>query len=239
MFCVKEEQKRDDEKVAMYNLRKLSPHHDLTMIFCAMKGWMSEHPEATLQDLEKALREEDLDIYLIANTKHNDTTHKTVNFTKPWLPSKYMLIASCRPRASAMKELLTYHSSYEDNFNLLNDCGGMVSVKECISEEEFKKQNEEKKIKSPDQMDIYDKLTHNRIKIGSVSNRTPKEVLEDDIKKVESAGLKVEQKMVGMAPNGGGPILGYFTEAGLISGIGVHIYTDDSGEQMARFLKIT
>ena len=238
MFCVKEEQKTSSEKVAMYNLKKLSPHHDLTMIFCAMKGWMSENPEASLQDLEKALRQEDLDIYLIANNKHTSNSHQLVNFTKPWLPAKYMLVASCRPKDDAMRELLTYHRSYEDNFNLLNDCGGMVSIKETITEEEFNKQIEEKRNKSLDQIDIYDKLTHNRIKVGSVSNRTPKEVLEDDIKKVEKTGMKVEQKMVGMGP-GGGPILGYFTEAGLISGIGVHIYHNESGEQMARFIKIT
>ena len=72
----------------------------------ALIGWFKENPDKTTQDLEKILRVEKLDIYLIAKKEEKPDHFKYAPFHDFSKDVEYMLIISCRKKRRCFKRSL-------------------------------------------------------------------------------------------------------------------------------------
>jgi len=235
MMSVRQIEKAENEKVAMYNLRQLSPHYNLNLNINAIYGWFRENPDKDLQDLERELRAEELDIYLIVNQNFKDDSFKLVNFTKASEPADYLLIVSCRSKEAALEELKEHHESYEANFELLNKSGSLME-KNTPTGPNFEDECYQNFLKKPiNERTIYDILKYNTSKIELVL-RELEDIFALDVKRAEDDGLEVEHKLVGMEPTGG-PIMAAFYQDKLISKIGFTIYYEND-EKKIKFIEL-
>lgn len=83
---------------------------------------------ATLQTIEKRLRDERVPVWLIA--REHDPPRGSAQSLKPWAentPAKYHLFMSRRPHDLALMEVLMESASYEVNFEKLADCGILMA----------------------------------------------------------------------------------------------------------------
>ena len=216
MFSLKFNKVEDEQPVAWENIKKLSKLHNLQLTICAVTGWFNENPGKTNTDLEKKLREEDLDIYLIASPDippeldckmQNDMT-KT---------GKYMLIYSCRPKEQALKEVLTYAGSYEENFSRLNEAGILMAKGSDINSKK------DKPTKPYEEQDIYQKLQYNTalIEVEMITEEQYEDKLKFDLDNAKTKTEKEpEMKLIGMAKDGSG-VYAYYIGNQLVSNIGI------------------
>lgn len=226
-------EKGEYEKVAMYNLRELSPHHNLSLNLNTIYGWFRENPDKELQDLEKELRAEDLDIYLIVNKNFSNERFKIVNMKNVSEPADYLLVVSCRIKEEALKELHEHHDSYEDNFALLNKAGSLMEKTTIVGpnfEEETYQTFSDKPIA---ERTAYDILKYNISKIKVVIKEFD-DIFALDVKRAEDAGLEVEHKLIGLDPTGG-PIMGAFYQNKLVSKIGFTVYYENDEKKIKFF----
>jgi hypothetical protein len=128
----KPEEDESPDDIAMYNM-KISDKYKNLQAFCqSTVSWLKNDPSRNYQDLEILLRHMELDTHLIARPKK--LLDSNTNFVLT-IPNKindsnvydYVLWISCKPRLEAINELLSYHTSYEENFECLKNTGCLVN----------------------------------------------------------------------------------------------------------------
>lgn len=110
--------------VAWHNIKQADKHLNLKVFTSAAMGWLkANNGTKNYQDLEKELRERNLETHLIAAKPPailpiGCALMLPHDASGPVAPRKWLYEAwfSCRPRAYALQELLTHNQSYEDNF---------------------------------------------------------------------------------------------------------------------------
>jgi hypothetical protein len=134
---VKPEENETPDDICIYNL-KISDQYKNLQSFCqASLAWLKNDPMRNYQDLEKLLRELDLDTHLIAKQIENLSNLPDSSNYKLCIPNRevqptdleYVLLFSCRAKSDALKELGLFHTSYEDNFEYLSKTGCYVDSK--------------------------------------------------------------------------------------------------------------
>jgi hypothetical protein len=139
---LKPEENESIDEIAIYNI-KLSDKFKNLQSFCqASLAWLKNDSKRNYQDLEKLLRELNLDTHLIA--KQLDTYKDSDKF-KLCIPNretqpedlKYVLLVSCRSKSDALKELGLHQTSYEENFTCLNKTGCFVDINIASNNESF------------------------------------------------------------------------------------------------------
>jgi len=124
-------------ETAEHNLKVADSVFHLPLFCVAARGWINAHDgKKNFQDLEKFLRSSNLNTHIIA---HPPTTLKDVKFVRcDFITGKdltnavevpYEVWFSCRPKIFAMQELLSFHSSYDENFANLEKSGWLISTK--------------------------------------------------------------------------------------------------------------
>ncbi len=129
---IKPTENESPDDIAIHNIVQSDKFKNLPAFCQSTVGWLRNDPNRNYQDLELLLRHLDLDTHLIAQPKE---TINIENF-KITIPSKtndtdsydYVLWTSCKPREEAIKELLTYHTSYEENFECLSRTGCLTNI---------------------------------------------------------------------------------------------------------------
>lgn len=129
---IKPNENESPDDIAIHNIVISDKFKNLPAFCQSTVGWLKNDPNRNYQDLELLLRHMNLDTHLIAQPKE---TINIQNF-KLSIPSKindtssydYVLWTSCKPKEDALKELLTYHTSYEENFECLNNTGCLTNI---------------------------------------------------------------------------------------------------------------
>lgn len=145
--CRTDDIKEDDDKldIIWQNLLVSDRIHNLQLFSSAAFAWLLYYCERTetgyinaknYQDLEKELRDKNMNTYLIANERELHDERQC--FGLPLIEGhtrnkKYECLFSCRPPPYAMRELLQYQKSYEENFEKLRDCGSIFVNEENLN----------------------------------------------------------------------------------------------------------
>lgn len=121
------------DDICKYNMILSDNYKNLQAFSQSSLAWLKNDSTRNYQDLEKLLRELNLDTHLIARPLDNNILN---DISKLFIPNRteqpenleYMLLVSCRNKEEALKELSLYHLSYDENFECLDKTG-------CLSTE--------------------------------------------------------------------------------------------------------
>lgn len=146
------EQTETKDEVAQYNIKICDKYKKTDYLELSCISWLKNDSKRNYQDLEKLLRFMNLDSYVIAQTISNipqgleiskpnkssninnfDSSIKSDNYTQ--LKLEYVAKIICMGKEDSMKELLKYHTSYEENFECLKKTGCVLAIKKEEEEE--------------------------------------------------------------------------------------------------------
>lgn len=106
-------------------------------------SWLKIDSTRDYQDLEQLFRYLDLDSHVIAQPIKEIPDNLEINYpngnTSPE-PFEYVVKISCRPKEDSLKELLSIHPSYEENFDNLRKTGCLMIKK---TDNDVEKENKE------------------------------------------------------------------------------------------------
>lgn len=112
------------DEILWKNLNIAIACNNMGMVFNAMTAWLKYNKALGYKGLEKRLRKEKVDAYILAKP----TTPKDrleMKFVDQYTLAEldYQLIVLMKPEKESMAEILTHHKSYEDNFNNISNAG--------------------------------------------------------------------------------------------------------------------
>lgn len=120
LILVDPDSKESPTDIALHNLKIGDSKLHLALFANASAGWIKADRRRTMQDLEKLCRSHNFNTHVIAKK----TSDKLISWSeKTEVKLEYEAWFSCRPQESALKELLTFHNSYKENFEALEKTG--------------------------------------------------------------------------------------------------------------------
>lgn len=209
----------DPEEVCWNNLKKADHMLNQKFMMMSVVGWFRLHPDKNYQDLEKEFRKRDMDTHIVAReVKLKEGIRLSILGKHDKREYKYEGMLSCRPKEYALKELLTFHDTYEENFDMLPQTGILMTNNENIdllrpvSEEEIA--NADK-----DEIDKSDLIQYNKTIIDYV-DMTVEEFLNEETERIISK-YNVEPTRTVVGINGMGmPIYGFVLDDTIVSSYG-------------------
>lgn len=209
----------DPEEVVWNNLKKADHMLNQKFMLMTIVGWFRLHPDKNYQDLELEFRKRDMDTHIIAR-KINLKPGVRLSILGKHDKNKYKYegMMSCRPKEYAMKEVLSYYDTYEDNFDRLPKTGILMTNNENI---DLLRGITEEDIESADQ-DPIDKsglLQYNKVLIN-YEDMTVDEFLKEETERIMNKyGIEPTKTIVGI--NGMGlPIYGFVLGEAIVSSYG-------------------
>ena len=113
---------RDD--IIWKNLNIAVACNNMGIVFNAMTAWLKYNKNLGYKGLEKQFRKEKIDAYILAKpttVKDRQDMRFVDQYTLREL--NYQLIVIMKSDKEALKEILTHHDTYEDNFNNIPNAG--------------------------------------------------------------------------------------------------------------------
>ena len=86
-------------EISIHNLSKADKYLNLKFMIASSIGWLKANPDLNIRNLEEKFREKNFNTHIIM-------AHDSIVF-------------SCKPKDKALNELLSYWTTYNDNFNAL------------------------------------------------------------------------------------------------------------------------
>jgi len=234
----------NSKKVAWNNLKEVVKTDNMNLIISAIEGWFKENRGKKNTDLEKKLREEKINLYLLVN-KTIPSEYLTVsNFTEKFKPCLYMLEYICNTNKYTQNKIKEYADNYEENFKNLDQAGTLYR-KDQLKIKKIKFKN-----KPYEQQNLFEKLQNNEIiiKIKIIERSKYQDILTKDLenfnkkyrvfnKKYKKYAKKEQPKIISFAPDGS-PIFGLFFENNLISKIGIMIGYNKRKKQIISYVSL-
>jgi hypothetical protein len=109
--------------ICVDNMKFADQHLILNLFAASAQAWLACNPTANLCDLEKFLRNNNMNSHLIAVPRPKYDPFQLGLRNRGDGAYEYRCLFSCRPPPEAMEELLTHSSSYEENFEKLKKTG--------------------------------------------------------------------------------------------------------------------
>ncbi len=130
---IKPNQEETPDEVSIYNMTLSDKFKNLQSFCQSSLAWLKNDSNRNYQDLEKLLRELNLDTHLIAKKFKLEDYPDSSNY-KLCIPNRveqpsyleFVLLVSCRSKADALKELNLHSSSYDENYTNLLKTGCFV-----------------------------------------------------------------------------------------------------------------
>jgi hypothetical protein len=154
--------------IIINNIKEISKIKNFFFLSSACMGWLRFNKEKNLQDLEQILKDNNINVYLIALENIQDNQKASLPYNDEKL--KYQCQVSCFNKDEATVEILKYSDSYLDNFEKLKFTGFIISENETF-EEIFKK--------TENMDELQFKLMHNKVKINLIDIDPQKELQKD------------------------------------------------------------
>jgi hypothetical protein len=227
----------DKTEVAFHNMKAGDALHDLRIFIGGQVGYFKANPGATYQDLELELRKRGFDTHLIARLPANYPMN--YKLFMPWIANdrmvyKYEAITSCRPRESAVKELLESWKSYEENFQALK-ISGTIGVKDA---------NEPISVPPGDTLDMIkdsdpdQQMQNNLVKIKATFI-TAEQFMDRAAEKIKlEHGVEPELVLYAMGSQGE-PIMALASGGKIMSNVGMITSHGVLGERATRLIDLT
>lgn len=238
VILVAPESKETANDVALHNLTQSDPKRNLELFTAASFGWFAANKNKTYQDLERVCRELKLDTHIIARPVDPEKVklslrNNFVNQEKLMHQSWF----SCRNAQEARKELLTYHKSYEDNFQALKTTGDWVVEESQLSQIPLRQDLKEgENVKPIQSQTFYQRVCQNEGKLVYVP-LTLEDVRQDIMSQYE--GKEPDLKLMGISSrHHGGTILGFHIQERCVHPIGVCIYYDGDHQQVRELVNL-
>ncbi len=129
---IKPNEGESPDDIAIYNLKICDKYKNLQAFCQSTVSWLKNDPSRDYQDLELLLRHLELDTHLIARPKESMESNENFvlsipNRTNDTNVYDYILWVSCKSKDKAIEELLTFHNSYEENFECLSRTGCLIN----------------------------------------------------------------------------------------------------------------
>jgi hypothetical protein len=221
MFKVsyKEVTDEDPEDVVWNNMKKADHMLNQKFMLMTIVGWFRLHPDKNYQDLELEFRKRDMDTHIIAReVKLKPTVRLSILGKHDKREYKYEGMLSCRPKEYAMKEVLSFYDTYEENFDRLPETGILMTTNENI---DLLREVTEEDLAcvEHDDIDKSNLIQYNKVMINYV-NMTVDEFLKEETERImERYGIEPTKTIVGI--NGMGlPIYGFVLGDTIVSSYG-------------------
>ena len=142
---IKPEESESKDDISEFNIKESFKYKKNDYLEMSCLSWLKIDSKRDYQDLEMLLRKLNLDCYIIAQTittipeglEINYPNEKEINE-----PLNYIAKILCKPLDEVLKEILSYHSScdenmaYETNFEYLKKTGCLMTIKKEIDSNE-------------------------------------------------------------------------------------------------------
>ena len=118
------------DDISIHNIKMSDKYKKADFLEMSCIGWLKIDSKRDYQDLEQLLRYLDLDSHIIAQPVKNIPDNLEINYPNGNIitePLEYIAKLSCRSKEEAIKELMIYHSSYEENFECLKNAGCLMA----------------------------------------------------------------------------------------------------------------
>ena len=220
-----------DEQICLHNFRVTDQYHHLQYFISTSQAWLKMNPTKNYQDLEKFLRQQDMNTHLYAKElpktpgiklglfKENDNTEYI-----------YECVYSCRPKKYALEEVLSHWPTYDANFDQLKYAGVIM----CEDTENIGLTNIVKF--DNDEIESGKLIAENKKKIN-ISAISAEQFLKDVNKLCkEKFNKPAEEKVMALANEGF--IFGLFIDDKLVSNVGYHVGHNEKGEKIMQLLDL-
>jgi hypothetical protein len=130
------------DDIAKYNIKICDKYKKADYMELSCISWLKIDSTRDYQNLEQLLRELDLDSYVIAQQISHVPIGLEINYpneNKIIEPLEYIAKITCRTKEDSLKELLMYHTTYEENYEYLKKTGCLVEKKKEKNKEEEEK----------------------------------------------------------------------------------------------------
>jgi hypothetical protein len=138
---IEPESNETKEDIVLHNIKISDEYKNTETLIYSFMGWFKSDDNRTFQDLEKLLRDNDLDTHLIAKridvqdipegTKITIPNNNPLNEEHGFFHN--ILLTSCRPKQEAIEEMLRYHKNYESNFEELKRTGSIFKTSDLLT----------------------------------------------------------------------------------------------------------
>lgn len=124
------------DSVILNNLKIADKMLNLQLFSTVAFGWLKTRPGSSFQDLEKFLRENKLNTFIIAASPQSRYSFKNaIKHPDGASECKFEVVFSCRPPPFAFQELLEHSHTYEENFDKLKYAGSIFIDRDKSQEE--------------------------------------------------------------------------------------------------------
>lgn len=121
------------EDIAQYNIKISDQYKKADYLEISCISWLKIDSSRNYQDLEQMLRNLKTNSYIIAQPITTIPTGLEINYPNENISTEkleYVAKVSSKPYDDSLKELLEFHSSYEENFKCLKKTGCLMAVKQ-------------------------------------------------------------------------------------------------------------
>ena len=137
-FDCEENETKDD--VALYNIKISDEYKNSETLIYSFMGWLKNDDTRDFQDVEKLLRDNNLDTHLIAKKFDLENVPEGAKIT---IPNKHIknktdnyfnsiVMISCRPKEESLEEVIRYADTYDINFSRLSKTGSIFKTDELL-----------------------------------------------------------------------------------------------------------
>lgn len=132
------------DDIAISNIKICDKYKKADYLELSSISWLKIDSKRNYQDLEQLFRHLDLDSYVIAQLVENIPQGLRIGSPNESILSEntnkneliYIAKITCAGKDDSMKELLKYHTSWEENYECLEKTGCLTTLKQEISKEE-------------------------------------------------------------------------------------------------------
>lgn len=130
------------EQIAQQNIKLCDKYKKADYLELSCLSWLKLDSNRNYQDLEKLLRELDVDSYIVSKEITSIAPGLEINYPNGNTcieKLEYVAKITCRSKQDSINELLSCHKTYEDNFECLKKTGCLMAIKKDINKEEEEK----------------------------------------------------------------------------------------------------
>jgi len=221
--------------IAMHNMKCADESLDLKLFIAGSMGWIKTNSTKSYADLETELRNQHFNTHLYARKPQLPVDCKLSMMRKDD-ETKYIYecIFSCRPKAFALKEVLSFWPTYEDNLEALKVAGGIVLDD---SNKKIAEQQDNFCALSEKDIDVMTLISENKKKVV-LKHKTAQEVVDEMSKQIyKQTGIVPTHSVFAMLSKGG-PLFGLSVNGKIASNIGYTITHDHEMKPIMELIKL-
>lgn len=151
------------DDIAQYNIKQADKYKKADYLEISCISWLKIDSKRDYQDLEQMLRFLGTDSYVIAQPVKSIPQGIEINYpngNEITEPLEYVAKITCKSAQESIQDLLSLHSTYEENFECLKKTGCFMAIKQNNVNEE-----EQEKVSNTQGVDEVKKILECKLKL--------------------------------------------------------------------------